>query len=145
MGAAGDKSLSFDENFADSGQVAAEQGETRLLAASLSDQLKEVERPLNKFDDGGKTESGLGVYGRGVATLCGRRAGRETAKEWARSRGFSRRVGLYLLHPDLGGDLLGMAGSDPLTQAWAREHHRSPDHWTIDPAIAAALKAADDD
>ena len=95
--------------------------------------------------DVGKTESGLGVYGRVVATLCGLMAGRETAKEWTRSRGFTRRVGLYLLHPDLGGDLLGMAGSDPLTQAWAREHHRSPDHWTIDPAIAAALKAADDD
>jgi RNA polymerase-binding transcription factor DksA len=49
---AGDKSLSFDENFADSGQVAAEQGESRLLAASLSDQLQEVQRALNKFDDG---------------------------------------------------------------------------------------------
>jgi hypothetical protein len=67
------------------------------------------------------------------------------AKDWTRTRGFTRRVGLYLLHPDLGGDLLGMAGSDPLTEAWAREHHRSPDHWTIDPEIAAALKAADDD
>jgi RNA polymerase-binding transcription factor DksA len=54
-----DKSLSFDENFADSGQVAAEQGESRLLAASLSDQLREVERALRKFDDGtyGKCET----------------------------------------------------------------------------------------
>ena len=95
--------------------------------------------------DVGKIESGLGVYGRVVATLCGLIAGRETAKEWTRGRGFTRRVGLYLLHPDLGGDLLGMAGSDPLTEAWARQHHRSPDSWTIDPAVAAALKAADDD
>jgi RNA polymerase-binding transcription factor DksA len=57
--ASGDKSLSFDENFADSGQVAAEQGESRLLAASLSDQLQEVERALRKFDDGtyGKCET----------------------------------------------------------------------------------------
>jgi DnaK suppressor protein len=57
--ASGDKSLSFDENFADSGQVAAEQGETRLLAASLSDQLQEVERALRKFDAGtyGKCET----------------------------------------------------------------------------------------
>ena len=57
--AAGDKSLSFDENFADSGQVAAEQGESRLLAASLSDQLQEVERALGKFDAGtyGKCET----------------------------------------------------------------------------------------
>jgi len=38
-----------------------------------------------------------------------------------------------------------MAGSDPLTEAWARQHHRSPDSWTIDPVVAAALKAADDD
>lgn len=95
--------------------------------------------------DVGKTECGLGVYGRVVATLCGMIAGRETAKHWARSRGFTRKVGLYLLHPDLGGDLLGMAGSDPLTEAWARQHHRSPASWTIDPHVAKALKAADDD
>jgi hypothetical protein len=95
--------------------------------------------------DVGKIESGLRVYGRVVATLCGMIAGRETAKEWARGRSFTRAVGLYLLHPDLGGDLLGMAGSDPLTEAWAREHHRSPASWTIDPHVAAALKAADDD
>jgi hypothetical protein len=95
--------------------------------------------------DVGKIESGLGVYGRVIATLCGLIAGRDTAKEWTRTRGFTRRVGLYLLHPDLGGDLLGMAGSDPLTEMWAREHHRSPESWTIDPEIAAALKAADDD
>jgi RNA polymerase-binding transcription factor DksA len=57
--AAGDKSLSFDENFADSGQVAAEQGESRRLAASLSDQLVEVEHALAKFDAGtyGKCET----------------------------------------------------------------------------------------
>jgi RNA polymerase-binding transcription factor DksA len=59
LSAAGDKSLSFDENFADSGQVAAEQGESRRLAASLSDQLVEVEHALAKFDDGtyGKCET----------------------------------------------------------------------------------------
>jgi len=95
--------------------------------------------------DVGKVESGLGVYGRVIATICGQLAGRDTAKEWTRSRGFTRRVGLYLLHPDLGGDLLGMAGSDQLTETWAREHHRSPENWTIDPTIGAALKAADDD
>ena len=33
---------------------------------------------------------------------------------------------MYLLHPDLGGDLLGMAGSDPLTEAWTREHPAIP-------------------
>src|SRR4051812_8819923 len=95
--------------------------------------------------DVGKIESRLGVCGRVVATLSGMVAGREMARSWTHGRGFTRRVGLYLLHPDLGGDLLGMAGSDPMTEAWAREHHRSPGSWTIDPAIGAALKAADDD
>ncbi len=46
----------FDENFADSGQVAAEQGENRALAASLREQLDEVEHALAKFD--------AGTYGR---------------------------------------------------------------------------------
>jgi RNA polymerase-binding transcription factor DksA len=56
---AGDNALSFDENFADSGQVAAEQGETRALVASLSDQLQDVERALSKLDSGdyGKCET----------------------------------------------------------------------------------------
>jgi RNA polymerase-binding transcription factor DksA len=42
----------FDENFADSGQVAAEQGENRVLAGSLNEQLREVERAIDKFDSG---------------------------------------------------------------------------------------------
>ena len=56
---AGDTALSFDENFADSGQVAAEQGETRALVASLSEQLEDVERALTKIDGGnyGKCET----------------------------------------------------------------------------------------
>ena len=49
---AGDKGMSFDENFADSGQVAAEQGENRMLVASLSDQLRDVERALTKLASG---------------------------------------------------------------------------------------------
>ena len=95
--------------------------------------------------DVGKIESGLRTYGRVIATLCGMMLGREQAKVWTRGRGFTRRVGLYLLHPDLGGDLLGMAGSDPLTEAWTREHHKPPDQWTISPKVAQVLKDCDDD
>ena len=42
-------------------------------------------------------------------------------------------------------DLLGMAGSAPLTVAWAAEHHLPPDEWTVPVAVGEALKAADDD
>jgi DnaK suppressor protein len=43
---------SFDDNFADSGQVAAEKGENRVLATQLRDQLDDVERALNRLDEG---------------------------------------------------------------------------------------------
>ena len=64
---------------------------------------------------------------------------------WRKQRGFTRRVGLYLHHPELGGDLLALAGSDPLTVAWAREHHLPPRSGPSTRAVGAALKAADDD
>ena len=97
--------------------------------------------------DVGKTQAGLGTYGRVIATVSGAAVGRdpETIKAWTRTRGFTRRVGLYLQHPKLGGDLLGMAGSDPLTEAWARQHHSSPEDWTLPPEIAEVLHEADDD
>jgi len=38
-----------------------------------------------------------------------------------------------------------VAGSDPLTVTWAREHHLPADRWTVPAAVGAALKAADDD
>jgi RNA polymerase-binding protein DksA len=42
----------YDENFADSGQVAAEQGESRALIGQLEETLLEVEKALAKLDDG---------------------------------------------------------------------------------------------
>lgn len=55
----------FDDNFADSGQVAAEQGENKLLAAELRAELDEVERALAKLDEG--------VYGQ--CETCGKAIG----------------------------------------------------------------------
>ena len=54
-------SPAFDDNFADSGQVAAEQGENKVLAAQLRTELDEVERALEKID--------AGTYG--VCEVCG--------------------------------------------------------------------------
>ncbi|MEY2569374.1 MAG: hypothetical protein QOE35_3903 [Actinomycetota bacterium] len=95
--------------------------------------------------DVGKTASGLGTYGRVVATVAGGAAGRSSAQAWSERGGFTRRVGLYLRHPELGADMLVIAGSDPLTVTWAREHHLPPDRWTLPAGVACALKAADDD
>jgi RNA polymerase-binding transcription factor DksA len=58
LDAASEDSLSYDENFADSGQVAAEQGEAMELANRLREQLADVQRALDKLDAGtyGKCE-----------------------------------------------------------------------------------------
>ena len=95
--------------------------------------------------DVGKVSSGLGIYGRVVATLAGAAAGRTMAEAWTEGKGFTRRVGLYLRHAELGADMLALAGSDSLTVTWAREHHLPEEEWTLSPAVAHALKAADDD
>jgi RNA polymerase-binding transcription factor len=61
----GDGVLSFDENFADSGQVAAEQGENKVMVSKFREQLTEVEHALAKFE--------AGTYGQ--CERCGDRIG----------------------------------------------------------------------
>ncbi|HEX2038593.1 MAG TPA: hypothetical protein VHF47_02550 [Acidimicrobiales bacterium] len=85
--------------------------------------------------DVGKVEAGLGPAGRVLATLAGM-AGRHE---------LTPRVATYLRHAELGAGLLELAGSDPLTVAWAREHHLPPEEWTVPAALGTALKSADDD
>ena len=64
---------------------------------------------------------------------------------WRRAHGLHRRIALYLDHPTIGGDLLQLADSDPLTVAWAREHHNPRDTWTVRAEIADVLDACDND
>jgi DnaK suppressor protein len=47
-----ESTLEFDDNFADSAQVAAEQGENQALASQLREQLDDVEEALSKLDKG---------------------------------------------------------------------------------------------
>jgi DnaK suppressor protein len=60
-----DSEVSYDENFADSAQVAGQQGANRALSGQLSENLAEVERALGKMDDG--------TYGR--CERCGKEIG----------------------------------------------------------------------
>ena len=88
--------------------------------------------------DVGKVDSGLGTPARVVATIVAMVGGE-------RARSGPGRIGRYLRHPLIGSDLLSGAGSEPVTVAWAAEHHLSEGHWTVDPVIARALHVADDD
>lgn len=94
--------------------------------------------------DVGKTEAGLGTYGRVMATLSAAVAGREMAAAWSGTRGMTRRIGLYLRHEELGADMLELAGSDPLTVALVREWSAPDDDLTVPVGILGALRAADD-
>ena len=62
-----DGGIAYDENFADSGQVAAEQGENRALVGQLEETLTEVERALAKLDDGNY----------GLCEVCGKDIGED--------------------------------------------------------------------
>jgi hypothetical protein len=94
--------------------------------------------------DVGKSVAGLGTYGRVVATLSGWVGGHDMAASWADTRGFTRKVGLYLQYGKLGADLLQLEGSDERVVAWAVEHHLPEEDWTV-PADAGRLLAAADD
>ena len=95
--------------------------------------------------DVGKVDSQLGTFMRVVATLSAAVAGRETAELWVQTSGITRRVGLYLKHPEIGGDLLEMAGADEFTYTWAREHHLPAEDCSLDRELAHALRISDDD
>lgn len=96
--------------------------------------------------DVGKTSAGLGTFGRVAATLAALALGRDQVAGWAGGRdGWRARAGRYVTHDERGARLLAAAGSDPFVVAWAREHHRPEDTWTLDPALTRVLKAADGD
>lgn len=108
----------------------------------------DAERPVLAaalLHDVGKIDANLGTWLRVVATASAALAGRETAELWVKSVGITRRVGLYLLHPAIGGDHLAMAGSDSFTETWAREHHLPAELCSLDQRLASALRDADDD
>ncbi|MGI9602517.1 MAG: hypothetical protein ACR2QE_11570 [Acidimicrobiales bacterium] len=117
----------------------------RRVQDELGDQATNAVLAAALLHDVGKLQSGLRTYTRVAATLSAAVAGRETAELWVDSSGVTRRIGLYLKHPEIGSDMLAMADSDPLTVAWAREHHWPRDQWTIELAVADVLWAADDD
>ncbi len=58
--------LAYDDNFADSGQVAAELGENQLAIAANTEQLTAIDAAIARID--------AGTYG--VCEVCGRPIGR---------------------------------------------------------------------
>lgn len=120
-------------------------GVARRVVAAVGDGVTDPVLAAALLHDVGKTAARLGTYGRVVATLSGKVAGHDMAMAWTETRGFTRRVGLYLEHPRLGADMLALAQSDPLVIAWTREHHLPEDAWTVPVEVGRVLHAADGD
>jgi putative nucleotidyltransferase with HDIG domain len=111
-------------------------GVARRVESALGDEATRPVLAAALLHDVGKTTSGLRTPGRVVATVVGATVGRDRAPG---------RIGRYLHHDEDGAELLEQAGSDPLTVAWAREHHLSESGWSVPRDIGEALRAADDD
>ena len=95
--------------------------------------------------DVGKVESGLRTPGRVAATLLWSLAPSAWVDSWAQGSRVQRRMAQYRLHPTIGERLLRDAGADPLTSAWAADHHRPNAEWRVPESVGEVLKACDDD
>ena len=67
--------------------------------------------------------------------------------DWEEQRSLRRRIALYLRHPELGADMIEMAGGRAEVAHWAGAHHdRARLDTSLFPAtVVAALVAADND
>ncbi|MEM7275654.1 MAG: HD domain-containing protein [Actinomycetota bacterium] len=134
--------------------VAVARAVTReLVAAGVAPADRPPDRPVVAaalLHDAGKVVSGLRTPARVAATVFWGVADDGRAARWAAEaagppRGIKARLGAYRRHPELGAELLRAADADPLTVAWAAEHHRPESSWTVPVPIGRVLKACDDD
>lgn len=105
-------------------------GVARRVAASANpdDVMRDDMIAAALLHDIGKLDSELGTYGRVVATVAAKLVGRSMVHAWVHSSGFTRRCGLYLQHPELGGVRIRLAGGREIAAAWAVAHHE-PQLW----------------
>lgn len=94
--------------------------------------------------DVGKAQAGLGTFGRVMATVVEAVVPAGVKHRFASpAEGWRARLDRYARHDRIGADLLRAAGSADVVVAWAAEHHRAEDQWTIAPEIGRVLLAAD--
>src|SRR4029077_3936688 len=97
--------------------------------------------------DLGKLDARLSVPGRVAATLSGAAAGHDMAEAWSERSGFTRRVGLYLRHPELGADRIRIVQGPEEAARWSAAHHTRPlpDDLGLPDVVVVALDTCDND
>ena len=118
--------------------------ERRLAGTPHADDARWLAAAL--MHDVGKGVAGLSPLWRAAAAVVNRVVDLETARRWARSRrGRLGRVGLYLIHGEVGAALIRDAGGREEIAAWSEAHQeerieRVPG---FPPAVVAALSGSD--
>lgn len=73
--------------------------------------------------DIGKLQSDLSMHERAIATLASKVVSVATARRWASSAtGLKRRIGLYLIHGEVGSSMIRESGGREEVAAWAEVH-----------------------
>lgn len=96
--------------------------------------------------DVGKLRADLSLRERAMATLASKVVGVATARRWASSAtGVKRRVGLYLIHGEVGAGMIRAAGGREEIAAWAEIHqgYRDMARSGIPAAVLGALLDSD--
>ena len=96
--------------------------------------------------DVGKIEADLSMGERVIATLASKAVGLATARRWASAAaGARRRIGLYLIHGEVGAGMIRAAGGREEVAAWTEVHQGFPDCSTLEtpPAVVEALIESD--
>jgi hypothetical protein len=96
--------------------------------------------------DVGKIEPDLSLAERAIATLTSKVIEVATARRWAALRGGSkRRIGLYLIHGEIGAGMIRTAGGREEIARWTEVHqgYQSLDGLAIPAAVVAALIECD--
>jgi hypothetical protein len=96
--------------------------------------------------DVGKIRADLSMGERVIATLASKAVGVATARRWALSAtGAKRRIGLYLIHGEVGAGMIRAAGGREEVAAWTEVHQGYPDCTRLEtpPVVVEALLESD--
>jgi hypothetical protein len=96
--------------------------------------------------DVGKIRARLSMGERAIATLASKVMGVATARRWARdATGAKRRIGLYLIHGEVGAGMIRAAGGREEVAAWTEVHQGHPDRAPLEtpPVVVEALIESD--
>lgn len=97
--------------------------------------------------DVGKMAANLTVPERVIGTIIGKYSRTATARQWfAKPSGLKHRIGTFLMHGEVGAEMIRAAGGRDIVALWCRyhQHLEFPLNFPIPPHVVAALTASEE-